>query len=93
MIDLKPCISRIETLLGKGDEASLTYAALEARLALERVCYDRLRQHHSYIAHDDLRRWQPAGIVKQLSAEVNAHVASTFTLSISDRPADHHTPL
>lgn len=87
MINLEATIQRIERLIAENTPASVTYAALEARLALERVCYDRLRQHHDYISHDDLRKWQPAEIVKQLVAEIDAHAADTFTLSISTEPA------
>ncbi len=36
MIELKPTIARIEALLEQDTYASVTYAALEARLALER---------------------------------------------------------
>lgn len=88
MIDLKPSIERIEALVAQGTPASLTYAALECRLALERVCYDRLRQAHDYIAHDDLNGWSPGAIVKQLVADVDQNATTTMTLSISTRPAD-----
>lgn len=88
MIDLKQAIARIEAQLRKEDAASLTYAALEARLALERVCYDRLRQCHDYISFEDLQRWQPANIVKQLITDVDQNASQTFTLSISTEPAD-----
>lgn len=46
MINLDPVIERIDALLDEDTDQSVTYAALEARLALERVCYDRLRQRH-----------------------------------------------
>lgn len=88
MIDLKPSIQRIEALVAQGTPASLTYAALECRLALERVCYDRLRQAHDYIAHEDLNGWSPGAIVKQLVADVDKNATATMTLSISTRPAD-----
>lgn len=50
MIYLPPLIDRIKALLAEGTDSSVTYAALEARLALEKVCYDRLRQRHDYIS-------------------------------------------
>jgi hypothetical protein len=87
MINLRPIIGRIEALLAEDTEQSVTYAALEARLALEKVCYDRLRQRHDYISHAQLRRWQPGAVVNTLMVEVDAHLSETKTLYISKEPA------
>jgi hypothetical protein len=87
MINFEPIIQRIDTLLAEDSDASVTYAALEARLALEKVCYDRLKHAHAYISHAELRRWQPSAVVKQLIQDVDKHVADTLTLWISKRPA------
>lgn len=92
MQDLKPTVSRIEKLLEENTEASVTYAALECRLAIERICYERLRVAHDYISHDDLRKWQPSEIVKTLIQEVDAKAAETFTLSISREPIPVESP-
>ena len=86
MINLEPTIVQIEKLLEENTEASVTYAALECRLAIERICYERLRLVHDYISHDDLSRWQPSDIVKTLIQEVDANTAETFTLSIAREP-------
>lgn len=88
MIQLQPVIDRIRALLRDDTEQSVTYAALEARLALEKVCYDRLRQRHDYISHDQLRRWQPGAIINTLMKEVDEHVGQTLTLSIGKSPAE-----
>jgi hypothetical protein len=88
MINLPPLISRINRLLEEGTEASVTYAALEARLALEKVCYDRLRQRHDYISHDQLRKWQPGAVINTLIAEVDQHLGETVTLSMGKSPAE-----
>lgn len=87
MIDLESTIDRIRALLDQDTEQSVTYAALEARLGLEKVCYDRLRQRHDYISHAQLRKWQPGSVVNTLMAEVDPHVAHGGTLSISRKPA------
>lgn len=79
MIKLKPTISQIQKLLKENTEASVTYAALECRLAIERICYERLRLAHDYISHDDLTKWQPSGIVRTLIQELDAHAAATRT--------------
>jgi hypothetical protein len=87
MINLSPILDRIAALLAEDTDASVTYAALEARLALEKVCYDRLRQCHDYISHAQLRRWQPRRIMNTLLKEVDQHATQTFTLHISKNPA------
>jgi hypothetical protein len=87
MINLKPVIGRIEALLAEDTEQSVTYAALEARLALERVAYDRLRQCHDYISHADLKRWQPGPVVNTLLTEVDQYADTSITLHISKGPA------
>jgi hypothetical protein len=92
MINLKPTISQIEKLLEENTEASVTYAALECRLAIERICYERLRLSHDYISHDDLKKWQPSDIVKTLIQEVDAKAAETFTLSIAREPVPEGSP-
>ncbi len=92
MINLEPTISQIEKLLEENTEASVTYAALECRLAIERICYERLRLAHDYISHDDLRKWQPSDIVKTLIQEVDAKAAETFTLSIAREPMTEGSP-
>lgn len=87
MIQLQPIIDRIKALLEQDTEASMTYAALECRLALEKVVYDRLRQRHAYISHDQLRRWQPGAVINTLISDVDAHLTDTMTLSIGKNPA------
>lgn len=87
MIQLQPIIDRIKALLEQDTEASLTYAALECRLALEKVVYDRLRQRHAYISHEQLRRWQPGAVINTLISDVDAHLTDTMTLSIGKNPA------
>lgn len=92
MINLQTSISAIEQQVSEGSAASLTYAALECRLAIEFICYERLRVAHDYIFHDDLKRWQPKDIVNKLIQEVDARIASTFTLSISKEPTPENEP-
>lgn len=86
MIDLRPIIERIESLLDENTDQSVTYAALEARMALEKVCYDRLRQRHDYISHAQLMKWQPGGVVNTLMEQVDPHITNTRTLKMSKKP-------
>ena len=82
MINLREIIDRINLLLSEDTDASVTYAALEGRLALEKVVYDRLRQRHDYISHDELKRWQPGAVVTTLMQDVDPHIAEGMTISI-----------
>lgn len=72
--------------MAQNTDASLTYAALECRLAIERICYERLRLAHDYISHDDLKKWQPRDIVNILIREVDDKTAETLTLSVAKEP-------
>jgi hypothetical protein len=80
---------RIRALIDDNSEASLTYAALEARLAIERICYERLRLAHNYISADDLRSWKPQYVVQTLMEMVDSKIASEWTLSIGSEPGDN----
>ena len=86
MIDIKKRIALVEQLVANGSTESLTYAALECRLTIEKICYDRLLQSHSYISRADLNKWTPAQVVKQIAEEANENVATGLTLSISKEP-------
>ena len=92
MDHLKSTIETIEALLVQDTTQSLTYAALECRLAIEAVCYTRLQIAHDYISHDDLRDWRPAEVVNTLLTEVDRHIASGLRLSISSKPVDKSAP-
>ncbi len=86
MLWLKPHTARIQALIDEGTAESLTLAALQCRLAIEQVCYERLRNAHDYISHADLKRWQPLDIVNRLIQDVDPHIASSFALSMSKTP-------
>lgn len=88
MINFRDAIDTIKCHLEDGSDRALTYAALECRLVIERVCYDRLSRAHEYTSHEEVRRrWQPRHLIKFLEDDVDPLVASTYTLSISTEPA------
>lgn len=86
MLSLPPVIVRIQALLADDTEPSVTYAALEARLAIEKVCYDRLRQRHDYISQADIRGWTPSYVVNTIMTEVDPDCTQTMTLMIGKDP-------
>lgn len=88
MIDLAPYISRIENLLEAGDGASVNYAALECRLAIEAISYDKLRLAYKYISYSELRKWQPRAVLDRLVEDVDDKLLGAASFSISEEPTD-----
>lgn len=87
MIDLHETIAIVKRHIAEGSDRSLTYSALECRLAIERICYDRLARAHDYVSREEVRSWRPHHVIKLIQEDVDPHVASTYTLSISTDPA------
>lgn len=92
MIDILKRIEIISKLLEEGSRASVVYAALECRLTIEAICYERLAMSYEYIPYDSLRKWQPHHVVKQVTEEGNEQVTEGFTVSISKSPTDQDNP-
>jgi hypothetical protein len=86
MIDIKKRIATIEALLAEGSAPSLTYAAMECRLTIEVICYERFVHSQEYISASDLKNWQPKAVVKQVSEEANELIDKGFELHISTTP-------
>ncbi len=78
MMDVTAAIGRIETLLTVNTPASLTYAALEARIALERLGYDHIRQRQVE-AQNQAQAAERLVAVKQIIADGAADVANAST--------------
>lgn len=83
MLDLKPIIQRVEALLANNTAHELTYAAIECRLAIELICYDRLRFSHDYISPRDISNWTPNYVVRTLIQEIDPNLGQDATLHIS----------
>jgi len=92
MINIGKQIKKIEDLLDLNSIDSITYAALEARLTIEMVCYERLKISYGYTSYADLRGWQPKAVVEQVVKEANDLAAADFKLSISTTPVNHAEP-
>ncbi|KKD00329.1 hypothetical protein [Photobacterium halotolerans] len=92
MLDIPKRIKLINSLLEQDTEQSLTYAALESRLTLEYLCYERFKLYFSYLSESDLKNWQPKHIIKQISDEVGDNVSRGFLISISDEKIDGRLP-
>lgn len=88
MIDIAKKIAIIQKLVGEGSENHIRYAALECRLAIEEICYERLRLAHKYIPLDKIRSWQPPKLLKFLFEEVEPSLLGGSKISISTEPTD-----
>lgn len=92
MLDIPKRIKLIQSLVEQDTEQSLTYAALECRLTLEYLCYERFKHYFSYLSESDLKNWQPRHIIKQVSVEIDENVSKEFSVSISAERIDERSP-
>lgn len=92
LLNIPKRIEVIKSLLLEDTIESLTYAALESRLTIEYLCYERFKLSYSYISTEDLKNWQPKHIVKQISDEINENIEKGFTISISTEPLSGKLP-
>jgi hypothetical protein len=74
------CITNAKSLIARGDEASLRYAALELRMCMELITYEKLRTYSSMIPESILEKWQPPQAVKAL-LEFEPHADESYVLS------------
>jgi hypothetical protein len=56
-------VANVQILLGRDDEHSVIYAALEIRMAIESLFYALLPQYEEEIPEDLLKQWQPRAII------------------------------
>ena len=92
MIDISKRIKTISDLLEVGSRESVAYAALECRLTIEAICYDRLAVSYAYIPYESLRKWQPHHVIRQITEEGNEQVSQEYSISISKVPIEHDSP-
>lgn len=83
MLNIQKRIELIEKLTQEGTGHALTYAALECRLTLEYLCYERFKMTYTYLSLDDLKGWSPRDVVRQVSEDIDSNITQEFTLSIS----------
>jgi len=92
VLDINKRIEVIEKLLDTNTIGSVTYAALEARLTIEHLFYERLISSQPYYSKSDLTSWTAAQVVRQISREANELIDKEFEIFISKRPNDPDNP-
>jgi predicted RNA-binding Zn-ribbon protein involved in translation (DUF1610 family) len=70
-----------ELMVGKTEDLNLRYAALELRMCMEFLTYEKLRSYSDVIPASVLATWQPPQAVKAL-LEFEPRADQTFTLHI-----------
>lgn len=92
MLNIIKRIELINALLEQDTEQSLTYAALECRLTLEYLCYERFKLYFSYLSQNDLNSWQPKHIIEQISNQIDEHISKGFSVAISTEKINGRSP-
>lgn len=77
------CLKRAKELLGRGNPEDIRYAALEIRMAMEAITYEKLRSYAKNIPEDELATWQPPQAVKVL-LEYDEHADESFLLYVGE---------
>ena len=79
--DKRACLARARVLLGNPTPENLRYAALELRLCMEALTYERLRIFRDIVPESALKKWQPPQAVKAL-LEFEPLADQSFTLLV-----------
>lgn len=86
MVDsLDACLSRARANLEAAQPHLLRYVALDLRLVMETLTYEKLKQAAHVIPPEVQNVWQAPQAVKAL-LEYNEYAAKSFELSVSDAP-------
>lgn len=85
--DAKSAISRAKAELDKGEDHRLKYAALELRMAIEAITYDRLQAYKSEMTLEDFETWQPKKVLQQLlEIDPTADKEVTIAVGLEETP-------
>jgi hypothetical protein len=64
--EARKALNRARSELESGDDARLKYAALELRLAMEAITYDRARTYRNEMPPQEYDTWQPRKLMQLL---------------------------
>jgi len=85
-LDQQAILNRARSQLALGTTESLRYAALECRLLMEELTYEKLRAYAELLPEAELNKWQPREAVKMLLA-IDPAADQGVKLAISALPA------
>ena len=78
-------VERANVLIEQGGVASLRYACLELRLAIERIAYQKLQLRLSDVGTRDIAGWQPKRVLDTLMELADPDLDSDYALSMGQR--------
>ena len=80
--EARQALARAKALLAQGDDQALRYAALELRLTLEAIAYDRLHDYRRDVPTTVYETWQPPKVLKLL-LEIDPRADTPQTVKIA----------
>ena len=80
--EARRALSRAKALLAQGDDQVLRYVALELRLTLEAIVYDRLHDYRRDVPPSVYEKWQPPKVLKLL-LEIDPRAGTPQTVKIT----------
>jgi len=85
---IKDEIAKIKVLVSAEKLPELRYAALDARLLIEKICYTRLELAHPYISFEKMRRnnWSVARVLDFIVKEVEPKILSSAIIHMDPDP-------
>ena len=84
--EARKALSRARTELGSGDDDRLKYAALEMRLAMEALTYDRVHAYRDEMPPQEYEAWQPKKVMQLLiDIDPNADKNSSLAFGIEEQ--------
>jgi len=86
----REALARAKEEMASGSDARLHYAALELRMAIECVTYERARSYEKELPPTEYDTWQPSKLMKELlEIDPDADASATFSFGIEDVPGEH----
>lgn len=86
----RDCLARASHEIESNDPERLKYAALELRMAIESLTYERAKGYKSEMAPSAYQTWQPKRLMQELlEIEPHADKSSTISFGREDVPGEH----
>ena len=86
----RDCLIRAKAELETGEDHRLRYAALELRMAMEQITYDRAYQWREDIPESEYDVWKPAQILQAL-IDVDPQADQDVTVAFAPENSDGET--
>lgn len=81
----RQALTRAQALLASEEDGSLRYGALELRLCMEALTYDRAQAYKSEIPPEEMDKWQPRKLMKVL-LDIVPDADKSYSLRVGQEP-------